>query len=381
MAHIFKYPSKSSKGIIIFTHKELNLFKVKFKLDRNILYNPIYFIKKNISDLILKNKFKQLIVKIKENYFIGVHWGWHSQNIETPWWVDFHMTSPNTVTFKGNPFQIPLSSAHFTPSVMKKRADINKYWDIICVAKSHKNKNYSKLLQSIRKIYDFKKNYKILFVIASNKDEEKNYFYENIFDYYYNNFSSRERELFTVIKTHPDTGFQGFSYTFLSYLYNSSKVFTLFSEIEGSSKVIKEALLCGLLIVVKKNLKGGGTDYLSKKNTFFFDKYENAHLSLVDAVSHYDDYKFEDDMLKKNICEKNSIAELKKYFKKIYQNKKMNFDGNLINVDNLNRRLPAHYYDVSTVPWASETKFRYQTTDISNKKMFLKFYRELKIKE
>ena len=240
-------------------------------------------------------------------------------------------------------------------------------------------KNYPELLKSIRKLYDINQNFKIIFVIASNKNEigNKNY-YNQIFNDYNKLFSPKERELFTIIKTHPETGFQGFSYTFLSYLYNRSKVFTIFSQMEGECRVVKEAQLCGLPVVVKSDVQGGIRDYLNQSNSIYFDNYEDAHIILKEAVNNYDKFKIDTEYWAKELREDYSLDSLKKYLMEFYASKGLKFDEELINTDNLNRRLPAHFYDTQSVPWASDSKFRFITTDITNVFMLRSFFKELK---
>ncbi|WP_296238902.1 glycosyltransferase [Psychrobacter sp. UBA5136] len=371
MAHIFKHPTEYSKGIIVFTHKEFNLFNYKFRPNQMMVRNPKVFLNKSYKNLLVKNYFDKQIDLIRNKYLIGIHWGFASKDIVSPKWVDFHMTANGTATFVNNPFIIPLNSANFTPEVMRNN-NIEKYWDIICVAKNDHKKNYPKLLKSIRNIYDSGYQYKVLFIIASNKNEDSHNFYTNILDDYFSMFNSKERELFTIIKTHPETGFQGFSYSFLSHMYNQSKVFTIFSQKEGECRVIKEAQLCGLPIVVKSDMEGGGRDYLNKNNSIYFDDYEQAHKSLINAVESYNNFDFDTVNLRKDLSESSSIEKLHEYFKVLFENHNQEYDRKLTNLDNLNRRLPAHYFDQS-ITWASSEKFRFTTTDITNSKMLNQF--------
>jgi hypothetical protein len=192
-------------------------------------------------------------------------------------------------------------------------------------------------------------------------------------------FSAKERELFTLIKTDQNYGFQGFSSAFLSHLYNQSKIFTIFSQTEGTCKVIKEAQMCGLPVVLKKDLKGGVLSFLSEhKDAMFFDKYENAHEILIKSIQNYNNFQVDFEKNKKRIGENESLHMLKKYFYKLYEKNNQFFDEQLINTDNLNRRLPAHFFDDS-VKWALSDEYRFKTTDITNFMMFKKFYNELKL--
>lgn len=377
MAHIFKHPENGRKGIIVFTHKEFKVFNYEFKIRKKNLLRTLSFFKNTYTHFILARRFSQMIEAISRNYFIGIHWGFYQEGVTSPDWVDFHMASPSTVTFKNSPFLIPLNSSNFTPSLMKKN-NRDKYWDIIVVAKNDSNKKYPELMNSIRRLYDSGFMYRVLFIVASNKEESARKYYVEIFDDYNKMFSAKERELFTIIKTHPETGFQGLSYSTLSNFYNTSKIFTIFSQKEGGCKVIKEAQLCGMPIVVKSDLSGGGRDYLNERNSVFFDDYDCAHESLIYAVENYETFSVDTKSLEKEIGENSSIEKLKDYLKIIFENNNQNFDGNLINVDSLNRRLPAHYFD-SSIVWASDSCFRFSTTDIVNSKMLQAFFEELRV--
>lgn len=371
MAHIFKHPNKSNKGIIIFTHKELQIFNLK--VNRRLIKNPTRILSSYFF-------FKTKISRIRKKYFIGIHYGAYHRNLKTPAWVDFHMSAPGTAKFLDNPDILPLNSANFTPLVMQKDSVATKYWDIICVAHSTYQKKYPELLKAVRKLFDLDNNVKILFVIASGKDEsDSKKYYKTIFNDYNKLFSPKERELFTIIKTDPETGFQGFSYTFLSYLYNRSKVFTIFSQIEGESRVVKEAQLCGLPVVVKSDVQGGIRDYLNQSNSLYFDNYEDAHIILKKAIDNYDKFKIDTEYWAKELREDYSLDKAKEFFKEFYNRKGSKFDEELINTDNLNRRLPAHFYDPLSVSWASNSKFRFITTDITNVFMLRSFFKKLKL--
>lgn len=379
MAHIFKHPSGSTKGIVVFSHKELSFLKNDFRFSRFPVSNPGAAIKNFISFISNFRFNKKALDLISENYFIGVHWGFFSRNVVTPEWVDFHMAAKGTCTFLGDPFVIPLSSANFTPSIMRP-SGVPKYWDLLCVAKNDKKKNLDLLMDQVRKIYDLGYKYRVLFVVASNKFEPPSAYYSDLLKDYFEKFSQDEREIFTIIKTHPDLGFQGFSYSFLSHIYNQSKVFTIFSQREGECRVIKEAQLCGLPVVIKDDMEGGGRDFLNEKNSLFFSDFDSAHLALIHAVENYRAFHVNYNELKKYIGDDASISCLKRYFSKLYNENNQVFDGELINTDNLNRRLPSHFFDPS-ISWANSAEYRFKTGDIANRRMLRIFCENLSLTE
>lgn len=379
MAHIFKHPSGSEKGIVVFSHKELSFLENNFRFSHFPVSSPGVAVKNLISFISSFSFNRKALELIGENYFIGVHWGFFSRNVVTPKWVDFHMAAKGTCTFLGDPLVIPLSSANFTPSIMHP-TQVPKYWDLLCVAKNDKKKNLDILMSQIRKIYDLGYKYRVLFVVASNKIEPNGEYYSGLLKDYFENFSQDERELFTIIKTHPELGFQGFSYSFLSHIYNQSKVFTIFSQREGECRVIKEAQLCGLPVVVKNDMEGGGRDFLNGENSLFFSDYDTAHLALIHAVENYKSFNVDFDELKEHVGEEASLSLLKSYFDELYKNNNQVFDGELINDDNLNRRLPSHFFD-SSINWAYSAEYRFKTGDIVNRRMLRKFCENLSLSE
>lgn len=375
MATILKKPSKDSKGIVVFTHKELNYFRGRPSKPKGLnWFSPKFYFDQGLK-VLLSPFYQSKLEKLQKNYVVGIHWGWFARDVKTPSWVNFHLAGKETATFVDNPFIIPLGSSSFTPVCMQPNG-ADKYWDIICVAKSTKVKMYDELLKSIRRVYDQGHNYKVLFVVASNMHEPKSDYYSDLLDDYNQMFSAKERENFTIIKTDPQTGFQGFSYTFISHLYNQSKVFTLFTQREGVAKVIKEAQLCGLPVVVKSDLEGGGRDYLNEKNSHTFDTYENSHEALIYAVENYKSFEIDSEGLAKELRADYSLDKLKGHLKDYFQQNDLKFEDNLINTDNLNRRFPAHYYD-ETVFWSRDKKYRFSTTDIVSYKQFSKLYQKL----
>ena len=379
LAHIFKHPDRTAKGIVVFTHKELEFLRNRLVFSRRDWINPFTILKKAVKTLFNRKKNRDALSLISDNYFIGIHWGFFSQNIETPEWVDFHMAAEGTCSFNGSPYVIPLSSANFTPKIMKP-IDAEKYWDVLCVAKNDKKKNYDLLINQVRKIYDCGYKYRILFVIASNRSEPEDGFYTSIFSDYFEKFSATERERFTIIKTHPETGFQGFSYSFLSHIYSQSKIFTIFSQREGECRAIKEAQLCGLPVVVKDDMEGGGRDYLNEENSSYFSNYDNAFKALIEAVENFEDFKVDYVGLEKHIGEESSLRKLKTFLEELYENNGQVFDGELLNTDNLNRRLPSHFFDAD-IRWANAPEYRFKTTDIVDQKMLSEFCDSLYFEE
>lgn len=355
MAHIFKNKKESSffskalgiknkTGILIFTHKE----------KRWINQNP------NIQNQ---------IIELHKSFYIGVHYGHRMLDEQKASYEDFCMGANSVVEFSStSPFRIPLNSRAFTPSFFKKM-NAPKFYDIINISRNITLKKLDVFLSAVRKIYDEGKLYKFLLIVPSTESEKDdgNYFLDIVHEYN-SLFSRKEREFFTLIRLSKEHGFLGISPLTISYLYNSSKIFTLLSPGEGESRVIHEALLCGLPVVCYKELYGGGRDYLTPLNSLQFDDYGKVAETFIKAIEEYDKFQVDTETLALELSEENSLLRLNEYFSKLFQIHGNEFDGNLINTDYLNLRLPAHYMDV---PWKSTNLSA--TADILTEEQFLTF--------
>lgn len=370
--HIAKKSTKESKGILVITHKELSYLSVNVQIRKKnvlrILFYPLFMFQRAL--------YHKLMMNLNKKYVIGVHWGWKSEVKISPEWVSFHMAAPGTANILDGKYQVPLNSANFTPKVMRNK-EYAKIWDLISVSKSAKGKNIDKLFTAIREIYDQGINIKVVMVVASNFKEPANRHYTNILSDYNTIFSEAERENFVLIKTDHETGFKGLSTDFLADLMNLSKVFTLFSQVEGESRAIKEAQLCGLPVVVKSDLMGGGRDYLNENNSMLFDEYSDASKVILNAINNFDKFKVDQLEMDGQLSEEENIKHFNNHMKSLFEKLELNYSGELINTDSLARRLPAHY-NGNDIYWANDKKFQFRTTDIVGPRIFYKFYRDLK---
>ena len=334
MAHIFKKFSKDNKGIIVFTHKELGFMNA-------------------------------LPANINNYYYIGVHYGsaTHIHGVEKHKYQDFCMGTESTVKFIGeSPLRIPFNSRGFLSKNLSKDNRVHKYWDIINVSRNAHVKRLDQFLMSIRKLYDSGYNSKVLLVVPSGDNETPQTHHTDIVEQYDKLFSREEKDNFTLLRLSKELGFLGISPSTIEYLYKSSKIFNLMSSAEGESRVIHEALLCGLPVVCFAGLLGGGRDYLNEKNSVYFKDYDKIHESFITALNNYDNFDVNSEKLAEELREDKTIPKLKKYFRELYSKDGKEFDGELINTDELCLRLPGHYLDV---PWNTEFS-KNRTADIIN---------------
>jgi glycosyltransferase involved in cell wall biosynthesis len=341
MAHLFKPATQSTRGIVVFTHKELDRFFRKVDLP--------------------KEHFQQ-------RYFCGTHYGGVQAKLRKKRGIEsFILGTERAVRFlEPQPFRIPFSSRNFTPTLFKPDRRWNRSIDVLCVARCHKVKNLHQLVGAVRELYNDGHMLRAHIVIPGQRRADSNYY--AIEKDYRRLFSESEQKRFTLEFPDPEYSFRGMPQSKLVSQYQKARVFVLPSVREGSPKVLSEALLCGCVVVVNKGLKGGGLDYLDADNAVFFDRRKRLSKALMQAVDRSRLYQCAEDDLANKLREDRVLLQLHDYFDKLYKKHNEVYDGSLINTDNLNFRLPGHYHDV---PWFNGNKTL--PADIVSRGQFLTF--------
>lgn len=350
MAHLLKYPTKNNKGIILFTHKEIAFFskgvkKIRFE-SVNRITEKLFPFKE------YKKHFNSDLRKLHENFLFGMHFGWYHRDYPTMPLIDFYLATKSTVTFKNESEinRIPLSSSSFINSSFKK-VNYSKVWDIISVSHNGNHKRLKSFFKSVRKLFDEGKKYKILLINNASVNESRSGHYVEMEADYYSMFTNEERQYFTLLRLNTTLSFLGLPTQAIADFYNLSKVFALFSEKEGEPRAVSEALLCGLPVVMNRNIKAGGVglDNLNESNSVLFEEYENAHLALIKAVENSDKFIVDSEDLTNRLREDFTVKQLIKHLEPLYSKLGQVFDGELDNGRFLANAVNGHLTDV---PWS-----------------------------
>lgn len=381
MATILKKKSQTSKGIIIFTHKELKHF---FRLDSlSFLRRLVYLFKKGLlfEDLqLLTNPkyFPTQIQQIKREYILGVHFGGYCEDAPFPLVEDFLMKSPsNLKNLTHNIPVIPLVSRDFISDFFNTAHRPSKpYWDVILVARNHRVKNLDCFLTSVKKLYQEGYHYKVLLVITSARNENKTDNYTELASDYYKLFNEKERKLITLLKIHPEVSSPGLPAETISILMQNSKTLALFSEREGGPKVVSEALMCGCRVIIYDYIEGGARDAVDDSNSIRFKDFKDAHIAIRQAVELG---PLDEQAVTKVIERVSAASSLNKLLsflhEKFFHEKDNHYlINNVINIDQLDKRIPAHLNDES-VPWNSKREVG--TSDIFTTIQFEEFKKHL----
>jgi len=246
--------------VLVFTHKERKV------LDGN-------------SPLITR-----LLTRLRERYVLGMYWGWYSPNTLPPAYIDFHLGHESSVTFSGDARvrRLPYHSSSFTPAAFRPRTEVPKQWDVMSVTRPLRAKHTGELLEALRLFLTARPNARALVLCLapkelSNRDErDLAEQYERLFD-----AELRTRLSFVYMQGGP---LRPFNRGDIAFLYAASRSFALFSSREGASRSIKEALACGLPVLVRKELEGGGLDFLSSANSRVFSDPKDAAEKLAELL-------------------------------------------------------------------------------------------------
>lgn len=324
MAFVLKEPCGPSKGIVMFTHKERPL------LDETA---PVI---------------GPLLRRVRERNLTGMHWGFRSDNVPVLHAIDFHLARESTVSFAEphRTTRFPFNSSMFAPAVFRPTG-ASKHWDILSVTRTAKFKHTDQLLRALRLVYDRRPETKALIICSAPLSADKPGHDHGLFDLYLELFSEEERQRCSLL--YQRTSLFAFAREDVAFFLNASRVFTLFTEREGASKAIKEALLCGVPVVVRRDLAGGGLDNVSEDNARLFGSIQEAAEALLDAVANAERLATDadTDALARELSEVHSVPRLLSCLRGHYQDLGMPFEGAL-HTEGLSRRLPAH--DVGMLP-------------------------------
>ena len=380
MAHIFRYPCAESKGIVVFTHKECQYFfkgRRALNLPRALGFlKPILKLSSYLSGWRLSRKYRRRFSALRRSCFIGMHVGGRLRFSPKFGELDFLLSSDHALT---NPEEVPagmrvihMRAENCVPRTFTVNHSFPKYWDILCVANNSTNKHLRQFLDAVKRTYQAGKPYRVLLVNLAAPHEHRTIGYDaGIVRHYQETFTDEEKQWCTFLRLSPELGCDGLSYSQMAYFFQCSRVFALFSEVEGGPRVVYEALKTGLPVVMPSWFEGGARDFLDAHNAVFFDSYDTAHESLIETVEDVDRFEVPDANVEARIGEDVAVEQFRLEFARMFADRQVPFDGVLANTDNLNTRLCGHYQNVG---WSID---RHTTADIQSPGQFEVFEREL----
>lgn len=323
-------PEGLSKGIVIFTHKERPMIQPKAP------------------------GMAKRLKALKQFYVLGMHWGSPHANVPEVPFMDFHLGGQGTLSLAAdNPApHLPLCSRNFLPPCFSPEPDIEKQWDILAVAGPRRLKNLDEVLVVLRELLNQRPTLKALIVSAcdnlANRDPILDYI--EIEDDYQRLFTPHERKHNVVLQLLEADGGVAYTQPQLAELYRASKVFTLFTNKEGESRVISEALCCGVPVVVKNYLSGGGRDYLDNTNSRQFETLDEAVTCFTELLDDDASRQFDVDAMLRVQSEQYTAQTITEAMAQQFERLGIPFAGEL-DTEHLSFKLPSHHYKPLPIEW------------------------------
>jgi glycosyltransferase involved in cell wall biosynthesis len=339
-----KRPTARSKGILVLTHKEL---------PQVLAGAP---------------GFARVLARVREKFVIGVHYGWFRSGLVAPAWVDFHFAPESTVTFDSPAAvrALPFNSSHFTPACFRDLG-LAKHWDIVSVTRPVAFKNTHELLRSLRLVSDRRPHTRALVVCAGTTDTREPAALDALWQQYLGSFSASERQDIVFLPFQLAGAPFPFPRQDVAWLYNSSRLFTLFSSREGGSKAIKEALLCGLPVVLKRGLTGGGLEFANAGNSRLFGDEAEAAQAICEVLDNPSAFRFDAEAIAQRASERFTVPLLLERLERLFQELGLLWEGD-VDTQDLSTKLPSHHPEL--IPSALK---RHWTSDLSSPRTMLAF--------
>lgn len=345
MVFILKEPQTKSKGILVFTAKE-----------KQILNSGLPGV-------------NTCLKRLRQKYVVGLYWGFYEANVPDWPFTDFYLAPHGSIDRVPDAKlpQIPVSGRNFTPAAFAvPPKNQEKFWDVLTVGRPAKWKRFDEFLKAVRIMVDKRPETTALIVcsVPDNADPKK---YDLTLPQQFDRlFSEAEREKITLLWLTQ----RGDAYPMLpntmAHFFKQSRLFALFSEYEGAARVVSEALLCGLPVVLRKGMRGGTADFVDDKNACQFDTTEQAAQQMLSILDGKKKTKVNAQGLAEKMSETHTVPWLEGELKKVFKMLKEPWKGS-IKTENLGRHLPAH---IITLPRHLRSPV---TDDLNSSAAFLEY--------
>lgn len=322
MASIIKFPTDTSRGVLIFTTPERDLY-----------------IRKSL-------QLESLIAELKNDWLIGLHH--NSAHADHQFYpdpiFDFHIAGRGDIYDpKGRLFhQIEMDCSNFSPDFFEDtRAEKEKFWDVLAISRDVGFKSLDDMLLIIRKVFDIQK-IRVLAIIAHSDLHQKNVGPSEVIKKYLQLFSDEERKYFTMMTPSLDYPFP-YDLETLSHYYKNSKLFLHVAKEERHPRVVAYAWSASLPVVAPLQVGSLLSDDMKQAPGFYpYSTIEEAAKSILhildteidgNALKSYADY---------HLTYKNT-EKLKSEIKTVCESMGINLtDDNWI-LNNLDIRLARHH--------------------------------------
>ena len=243
MATVLEHARGGQRGLIVLTHKEV------FLLEHGRLTKGS---RRSIASPNLARVARKVLSRIRDDYVVGAHIGGKISSdhpVFSGSFQDFTMATPLQWRASDAHPVVPLVSAFFIPKTFSEYNRRRRSWDLLHVATDGAGKNWDRFISVTADLLSKQPGLRVL-AVSTHGCEKSEWL-----------LRSRLREIKSGIShgLHhislvPKNGEKGLPAAVMANLLGDSKVICLFSQSEGTPKIITEAMMAGCFPIVYEDL-------------------------------------------------------------------------------------------------------------------------------
>jgi hypothetical protein len=263
---------------------------------------------------------RELLVRVKKRYAIGLHHNWHDYDLQYDDLFDFHMAGEEDLRERDGrrvPL-VPMDACNFSPNCFHPGLG-EKFWDVLFVARAVEFKGIPEFFQAIRRLYDGGHALRVLFICPVPPEAGPGSM-RNVRAHYERLFTSQEQERFTLLT-------MDFRYPFpfdlptISHFYRSSRTFVHSAPEERRCRVAAYAWATGIPVVGMAPVGSVLSTGLRKEPYFFeishYKQFPERILAALASVGEAPPF----DPVQAEIASQHSVLLLENHLSKLFKDK------------------------------------------------------------
>ncbi len=299
-----KRPEGASKGIFVLTRQEM-----PHVLDD---LRPV----------------RRVLEALRETYLVAVAETWSQPQVSSPPWVDFHLARSGAVSFVDSDRVtcLPFDAGSFIPAYFRQRGGESQ-WDVVSVTRAADAANVGALLHALRALKDHRPQTRALVLCRALGGLESPGTLARLLEQYHRDFTHEDRNDIALVVLHPHGAPLPMPGRDMAWVYGSCRLFVSFDSEGLSPAAAKEALLCGLPLVVHRDTDGGVLELTNPENSRLFSEREEAVAGMLELLATPGKANLDTLALARSCCETHTVPKLLDALAKLYEELDLPFRG------------------------------------------------------
>jgi len=230
------------------------------------------------------NQLSNLLIKLKDSYYIGLHHNWHPVDFELDNRFDFHfLCQRDVVSAMKRSDLIELDACNFVPQYFNSTNE-TKVWDLLIVGRNVEFKQPFRTLKCIRNLYSKGEQIRVLYICPMSESETNGTQDSNLRLSYESMFTQNEKTTFTLLN--PNTNFPfPFDRYSLAMFYRASRTYAHFAAHETRCRVAAYAFSTEIPVVGTSSIANIIPTGFADRPAFFEVMDDNFEETIIEALS------------------------------------------------------------------------------------------------